>query len=124
MNKPWLPNEIWLEIFKFVLSPPDVWKLNWRNISAVSKQWNQNSWIAFYASIPKVERIILFIQACECGHLYYVQQTLLLDKKIDPSTNYNEAIRYASKWGHIEVVKLLLQDKRVDPFVWNNCAIR
>ncbi len=37
-NESWLPNEIWLEVFKFVLSPPDIWKLNWRNISIVSKQ--------------------------------------------------------------------------------------
>ena len=45
-------------------------------------------------------------------------------KKVDPSVDYNHAIRYASRNGHLEVVKLLLQDKRVDPSAGDNYAIR
>ena len=112
MNKSWLPNEIWLEILKFVLSPPGDWKLNWGYISAVSKLWNKNSWTAFYASIPIQERTEIFIGACEYTHLYYVQQTLLHDNKVDPSAKNNDAFKWASYHGHIEVIKLLLQDGR------------
>ena len=115
MYESWLPNEIWLEIFKFVLSPPDIWKLNWRKISAVSKLWNKNSWTAFYASFPIQERTEIFICACKHAHLYYVEQTLLQDNRVDPSANDNDAIRWAGHSGHTEVVKLLLQDCRSVP---------
>jgi len=42
-----------------------------------------------------------------------VVKLLLQDERVDPSDNNNWAIQMASKNGHIEVVKLLLQDKRV-----------
>jgi hypothetical protein len=40
---------------------------------------------------------------------------LLANDRIDPSAQYQEAIRLASASGHTEVVKLLMCDKRVDP---------
>ncbi len=120
----WIPNEIQLEIIKFVISLPDKWKLNWRTISLVSKRWNKNSWTVFYASIPIQERTEIFIYACPHAHLYYVQQILLHDNRVDPSAGDNWLIRCASDNGHTEVVKLLLQDKRVDPSNDDNYAIR
>ena len=123
MNDPyldWLPNEIHLEIFKFILSPHDKWKSNWKNISVVSKQWNKNSWITFFITIPTEKRTEIFIKACRKGHLYYAQQTLLLDKKVNPSAWDNFAIIEASRHGHIEVVNLLLQDNRIESI----CNIR
>ena len=43
---------------------------------------------------------------------------------VDPSINYNYAIGRASRIGHIEVVRLLLADKRVDPSASDNYAVR
>ena len=42
---------------------------------------------------------------------------------VDPSANNNDAIRCASWNGHVEVVKLLLNDPRADPSANNNYAI-
>ncbi len=49
---------------------------------------------------------------------------LLADPRVDPSTQDNEAIRWASKKGHLDVVQLLLADPRVDPSVQDNYAIQ
>ena len=43
--------------------------------------------------------------------------------KIDPSVGNNQAIRYASHYGHTNVVKLLLLDPRVDPTIDNNFSV-
>ena len=48
----------------------------------------------------------------------------LLKKGFNPSLDDNYAIKWASEYGHIEIVKLLLADKRVDPSDNNNLAIR
>ena len=48
----------------------------------------------------------------------------LLDTGWDPSTDNNFAIRYSCDLGYIEVVKLLLQDKRVNPSDWDNWALK
>ena len=47
-----------------------------------------------------------------------------IDAGYNPSVWNNWAIRLASYYGHLEVVKVLLADPRVDPSVWNNYAIR
>jgi len=49
---------------------------------------------------------------------------LALEKGADPSYNNNYAIKNASIYGHIDIVKILLQDSRVDPSADNNYAIR
>jgi ankyrin repeat protein len=46
-----------------------------------------------------------------------------LDQGWDPSADDNYPIRYASEYGHIEIVKILLKDKRVDPSAEYNFAI-
>jgi len=56
--------------------------------------------------------------------LNYVEiLTGLIKEGFDPSADDNYAIKYASENGHLEVVKLLLQDPRVDP-IDNNYAIQ
>jgi ankyrin repeat protein len=57
------------------------------------------------------------------GHVAIVE-LLLLDPRVDPASDYDVAIRYASFGGHENVVKLLLADPRVDPAAQNNSAIR
>ncbi len=133
----WLPNEIHIEILKFVLFPTDKWKSNWKTISVISKQWNKNSWITFYTLISIEERTDLFINSCERGYHYYVQQTLLHDKRVYPAmhhsyatiydrfqvTNDNAAITMASANGHIEIVKLLLQYKQANSSIENYAIV-
>ena len=48
----------------------------------------------------------------------------MIDKGFDPSWGYNWAIKYASEKGHTDIVKLLLDDPRVDPTIDNNDPIR
>ena len=93
-----------------------------------------------------------FIRAATAGHVDVVLR-MLEDPLIDPSADYDAAIRYASinghvgvvtvlmadsdpsakdnaaictasRNGHVEVVKVLLTDARVDPSADNNAAIR
>lgn len=49
---------------------------------------------------------------------------MLKDPRVDPSTDNNVAIRWASAFGHQKVVKLLLKDPRVDPSAKNQDTIR
>ena len=61
------------------------------------------------------------IEAIGSNDLFKVKE--LLNKGIDFSIRDNYCIRFASINGHLEVVKLLLKDKRVDPSDINNYAI-
>lgn len=49
---------------------------------------------------------------------------LLKLKPVNPACADNFCIRAASENGHLEVVKVLLQDPRVDPAAVNNYAIK
>jgi hypothetical protein len=51
-------------------------------------------------------------------------ELLLLDGRVDPSTENNSALRWASAQGHTSVVKMLLADTRCDATADNNYAIR
>ena len=51
-------------------------------------------------------------------------ELILKDGKVDPSTQQNLAIRWASENGKKEIVDLLLKDKRVNPGDVDNYAIR
>jgi len=62
----------------------------------------------------------MFITACQKGDLGAIK-TLL--EKCDPADNNNEAIRVAASNGYTEIVKVLLQDNRVNPADENNHAI-
>jgi len=66
-----------------------------------------------------------FCLACRDGYVERVR--LLIDNGIDPSlpdTFGNYPICFASLYGNIEVVRLLLTDSRIDPTVQNYLAIR
>lgn len=56
-----------------------------------------------------------FIEACKVGNLPLV--TKYIKDGIDPSMDNNQAIIEASSMDHNEVVKMLLQDPRVDPSI-------
>jgi hypothetical protein len=66
----------------------------------------------------------LFLRCCKIGGPIIVIRYLIKNKSVDPSTNDNIAIRWASEKGHYEVVKLLLSDTRVDPNVDDKYALR
>jgi ankyrin repeat protein len=61
-------------------------------------------------------------QACEKGNLERVKAWL--DFGVGPYFNKDYALKLACEYGHIDVVKLLLQDKSVNPTSWDNCCIR
>ena len=65
----------------------------------------------------------LFMNSAKNGHTEVVN-LLLKNPRVDPGSNNNYAIKWASECGHTEVVKLLLKDSRVDPGDDNNFAIR
>lgn len=58
---------------------------------------------------------------CKIGNIQLVQ--LLLSKGAYPSYTYNLPIREAVYENHIEIVRLLMKDKRVDPSDLNNDCI-
>jgi hypothetical protein len=60
--------------------------------------------------------------ACQDGDLKRVK-SLINHPFINVAHKHNFAIRYASLNGHVEIVKLLLKDSRVDPSADNNNAL-
>jgi len=54
-----------------------------------------------------------FINGCKYGFIWLVQD--ILNKGVDPSIYNNIGILLACENGYIDIVKLLLQDKRVNP---------
>ena len=64
----------------------------------------------------------VFIEACKSGDISVIER--YIREGGDPSDYDNAAIRWASNYGHTEVVKLLLSDRRVDPSDDNNATIR
>lgn len=53
-----------------------------------------------------------------------VVNRLLQDERVEPDAGDNYAIKWASRYGHAEVIDVLLQDRRVDPAASFNTAIR
>lgn len=62
---------------------------------------------------------ILLYQACREGRLEFVKSFTG-----DPSLDNNLAIRRASEYGHLEIVKFLLENEKVDPSDGNNYALQ
>lgn len=48
---------------------------------------------------------------------------LLADARVDPAYDNDVAIRWASTFGHVEIVRALLADERVDPAAVDNAAM-
>ncbi len=105
-----VPNDLEIIMLKFIISEMEKnWKRNWNNISLVSKHWNSIAWIAFQRTIPKDEKIVIFIQSCEKGWFHFINKFLTQDTTFDPS--------FANNWRrdrteYVNIIKLLLQDKR------------
>lgn len=53
-----------------------------------------------------------------------IVKLLLSDPRVDPTANYNFAIKYTSRWGFYDTVKVLLEDSRIDPSVEQNVSIK
>jgi len=70
-----------------------------------------------YDDLPEI-----LIRAADDGDFTTVN--ILILAGVDPTANDNAAIIVASFNGHVEVVKLLLQQPRADPTADNNYAIR
>ena len=54
----------------------------------------------------------LFIKCCSKGYIDSI--ILLISLGVDPGTQSNQGIIYASESGYIDIVQLLLQDPRVE----------
>ncbi len=132
----WLPIDMEITIFSFVISKMDEnWEKNWNNISLVSKHWNSIAWISFQRFISKRKKETIFIRACDKhnfffliqgyqkGMFHFINKLLAHDTTFDPSFQDNIAIRIARENGFVDIVNLLLKDKRVDPSDDNNFAI-
>ena len=123
-----LPRDVHIIILSFVLLKDKEREKKFKQISLVSKEWHSVSWSAFYKIIPKTAKNKIFCEVCKHGFfqsaLKIYAQEGFLSTQVDPSSFDNCAIRLASEGGHIDIVKLLLQDKRVDPSANVNWAIR
>lgn len=64
---------------------------------------------------------VLFTTACVCGIPTLAEKLL---PQVDPSKEENYAITKAASDGHLDLVKVLLSDKRVNPAAKNNRALR
>lgn len=65
----------------------------------------------------------MFFATVRSKNLPAIRQ-MLLDKRVNPSANNNEALIWAIQNGELEIVKLLLIHKRIDPSLNNNAVIR
>ena len=65
---------------------------------------------------PNTTKIINFIEAIENNKINIIK-TLLKDLSFLPNFDDNQAFQLSARLGHIEIVELLLNDKRIDPAV-------
>ena len=63
-----------------------------------------------------------FLDYCESGDINKAKK-LLNDSRVDPSYKDNWVIRWSSMYGHIDVVRHLLKDSRVDKHMLLNSNI-
>ena len=63
-------------------------------------------------------------QAASWNNRYDIVKLLLTDPRIDPTANYNFAIKYSARWGFYDTVKVLLEDSRIDPSIEQNTPIK
>lgn len=75
-----------------------------------------------YGNMHYNYKMLHFFSACENGHLLTVKY--FLRHGVDPSDYNSYGFRWACVWGHIEIAKLLLSDKRTNPCAFNNFAFR
>lgn len=64
-----------------------------------------------------------FLSKVKEGDVKAVRE-LLKDSRVDPSDDFDAAIRWASKKNHGNIIRLLLNDPRVDPSVQDNYVLK
>ena len=78
------------------------------------------NWADFMSRYPAP--IDAFLKVCELGKVHMAR--VMLPGVDHPSAEDNHAIREASQNGHLEIVRLLLTDSRIDPSADDNYTIR
>jgi hypothetical protein len=112
-----LPQEIVIEILKRCTIP----KIN---LLLVCKQWT--NLCLRYVCQPwiDIKGISGLDWACVEGYCdYYIEWSVVAGTRWDPSISYNNCIRAAAANGHAELVRVLLQDNRVNPNDWTGDAL-
>ena len=61
-----------------------------------------------------------FLDACIDGDLELVRTGL---KTNNPTLQRLLSLRFACEWGHLDIIRLIMEDERVDPSAHNNWAL-
>lgn len=104
-----LPSKLIERIFTFFLFNPS----DWGNIILTCKRWQI---IGSKVFDPGYDNNFPIRRAAAQGY-YDVVLRFLQDHRVDPSANDDEAIKEASRNGHLEVVKILMKDPRGTKFI-------
>lgn len=112
-----------LEITKVLLKHPEI-DLNSKNFSfCYVCDYGLAEFVKLLAADPRTKLDIysnLPIRlASKNGHHEVVRELLKYPQRVNPA----DAIVWAAEYGHEEVVKVLLQDERVDPSTNDNCPL-
>ncbi len=120
-----VPTEMEMEIFLFfICEMKKDWKRNWNNISLISKHWNSIAWI-FFQRLPESKKSKIFWEACSGGHCHFINK--FLSQNMTFNSSFKDAykgIREACERGRSAVVKVLLQNKKIDPSTCNNYLLK
>ncbi len=109
------------EVFKtlYTMAPSEVIEDNYTSWVRLAIDCEQMEIIWYLMGKPGW-RTEHFTYACKNGSVEMVKQIMT---KFDPSTEAQAALNEAVTRGHIEVVKLLLGDDRIDAGAFNNAAL-
>ena len=90
---------------------------DYEKILELAYNYNNYNIINFILSNPTynnlLNKTILFLYAVKTNNISAIKD--LLQQGVDPSINNNTAIQIAAEKGYIEIIKLLLKDKRINP---------
>src|SRR5690606_27720207 len=103
---PQLPSDVWNVIFSFIPFGSD-----WISVKLVCKKWLELSWQGFDHSVNNNAALK---HACNSDHIWFLQQ-LLKGKGVDPTVDDNWAMQWAIQKRNPQLVRILLQDGRIDP---------
>src|SRR3972149_2665922 len=114
-------NKSLVPILNSIFEDNSFWKIRVENLLEIEEtDLAFNNWKRIYYALSKTKDLKVYAEKGDSE----VVELLLVDPRVDPSANDNNAIRFASENGCDKVVKLLLTDPRVDPSADNNYAIR
>jgi hypothetical protein len=108
-----------MELSKEILIDPWFW-LRKLEITHIIKDKSPKDWKKYYDILmEKTGEELIKITSCDITLL-----KILIDNGFDPNAKNNYVIRLAVAKGCLEIVKILLQDDRVNPSDDNNLAIQ